>query len=89
LNIKTTDHVVVYDSWTMNLFGLRAVWMFEAMGHTRVRALDGGFKKWEAEGRPCESTDNSVTEDDFAYKLNDEKYKDLGEMERITGGEDF
>ncbi len=45
--------IVVYD--TYGLFSAaRAWWMFRAMGHGDVAVLNGGFKKWKAEGRPIE-----------------------------------
>src|SRR5205807_10564160 len=54
LGIGNGDTVVVYDSggWVA---GPRAWWMFLSYGHTNVRLLDGGLKKWRAEGRPVES----------------------------------
>ena len=30
----------------------RVHWMLKYFGATSVRILDGGFKKWSAEGRP-------------------------------------
>ncbi|ABA05743.1 Rhodanese-related sulfurtransferase [Nitrobacter winogradskyi Nb-255] len=54
LGISSKDTVVVYDNggW---LAGPRAWWMFLSFGHAGVRVLDGGLKKWRAEGRPVES----------------------------------
>ncbi|GEC14592.1 thiosulfate sulfurtransferase [Nitrobacter winogradskyi] len=54
LGISSKDTVVVYDNggW---LAGPRAWWMFLSFGHADVRVLDGGLKKWRAEGRPVES----------------------------------
>jgi thiosulfate/3-mercaptopyruvate sulfurtransferase len=54
LGIGNGDTVVVYDAggWVA---GPRAWWMFLAYGHDKVRVLDGGLKKWIAEGRPTES----------------------------------
>jgi thiosulfate/3-mercaptopyruvate sulfurtransferase len=51
LGIGNDDTVVVYDAggWVA---GPRAWWMFLAYGHDKVRVLDGGLKKWIAEGRP-------------------------------------
>ncbi|MDO9060241.1 MAG: sulfurtransferase, partial [Bradyrhizobium sp.] len=48
------DTVVIYDSggWVA---APRAWWMFLAFGHRKVRVLDGGLKKWVAEGRKVES----------------------------------
>jgi thiosulfate/3-mercaptopyruvate sulfurtransferase len=45
---------VVYDSggWVA---APRAWWMFLSFGHSNVRVLNGGLKKWRAEGRPVES----------------------------------
>lgn len=83
LGVKKTDHVVLYDTWAMNMFGYRAAWMFQAMGHDRVRVLDGGFNKWVSEGQPVESTDETVTEADFAYSCVPSKIKKLEEIENI------
>jgi len=54
LGIGDADIVVVYDSggWVA---GPRAWWMFLSYGHDKVRVLDGGLKKWRAEGRAVES----------------------------------
>lgn len=54
LGIGNDDTVVVYDAggWVA---APRAWWMFLSFGHRNVRVLDGGLKKWLAEGRPVES----------------------------------
>ncbi|MBV9563891.1 MAG: 3-mercaptopyruvate sulfurtransferase [Bradyrhizobium sp.] len=54
LGIGNGDTVVVYDSggWVA---APRAWWMFLSYGHRDIRVLDGGLKKWRAEGRPVES----------------------------------
>jgi thiosulfate/3-mercaptopyruvate sulfurtransferase len=54
LGIGNDDTVVLYDSggWVA---APRAWWMFLAFSHTNVRVLDGGLKKWVAEGRKVES----------------------------------
>ena len=54
LGISNADTVVVYDSggWVA---GPRAWWMFLSYGHDKVFVLDGGLKKWRAEGRAVES----------------------------------
>jgi thiosulfate/3-mercaptopyruvate sulfurtransferase len=45
--------VVVYD--TVGVFSSpRVWWSFRAMGHAKVYVLDGGLKKWVAEGHPVE-----------------------------------
>lgn len=54
LGVGNGDTVVVYDAggWTA---APRAWWMFVSFGHHDVRILDGGLKKWRAEGRPVET----------------------------------
>ena len=65
LGIGNSDMVVVYDAggWVA---GPRAWWMFLCYGHSRVRVLDGGLKKWRAEARPVES--GAVTPKPAAFK---------------------
>jgi thiosulfate/3-mercaptopyruvate sulfurtransferase len=54
LGISSGDTVVVYDSGAW-VAAPRAWWMFLAFGHRDVKVLDGGLKKWRAEGRAVES----------------------------------
>jgi thiosulfate/3-mercaptopyruvate sulfurtransferase len=51
LGIGNDDTVVLYDAggWVA---APRGWWMFLSFGHKNVRVLDGGLKKWLAEGRP-------------------------------------
>jgi thiosulfate/3-mercaptopyruvate sulfurtransferase len=51
MGISNETDVVVYDTPGMVSAG-RGWWTFLAMGHDRVRVLDGGLKAWLAEGRP-------------------------------------
>ena len=46
--------VIVYDSVGIGQ-APRAWWMFRIMGHTDVAVLNGGLKKWKAEGRDIDS----------------------------------
>ncbi|MBH5368678.1 3-mercaptopyruvate sulfurtransferase [Bradyrhizobium glycinis] len=54
LGIGNSDTVVLYDAggWVA---APRAWWMFLSYGHSNVRILNGGLKKWRAEGRATES----------------------------------
>jgi thiosulfate/3-mercaptopyruvate sulfurtransferase len=54
LDIGNDDRIVVYDKAGM-FSAARAWWMLKAMGHDKVSILDGGFPKWEKEGRPAAS----------------------------------
>jgi thiosulfate/3-mercaptopyruvate sulfurtransferase len=65
LGIGNDDTVVAYDSggWVA---APRAWWMFLSYGHGKIKVLDGGLKKWMAEGRAVES--GAVTPKPKAFK---------------------
>lgn len=46
------DHTVVLYGDSNNWFAAYAFWLFQMFGHQDVRLLNGGRKKWEADGRP-------------------------------------
>ena len=53
LGVGDGHQVVVYDG--MGLFSAARIWwLFKLMGQDEVAVLDGGFAKWQAEGRPVE-----------------------------------
>ena len=54
LGIGDDTHVVVYDH-AGGQFATRLWWALTYYGHDRVSVLDGGWKKWSAEGRPATS----------------------------------
>ena len=47
-------HVVAY-STANHWWATRLWWMLRVFGHDRACVLDGGFQKWQREGRPVES----------------------------------
>jgi len=51
MGIGDGTRVIVYDSEGL-YSAARVWWMFRAMGHEDVAVLNGGLKKWKAEGRP-------------------------------------
>jgi thiosulfate/3-mercaptopyruvate sulfurtransferase len=53
VGVGAGDCVVVYDASAPGIMsGGRAWWMLRVFGHHNVAMLDGGLKKWRAEGRP-------------------------------------
>src|SRR4051794_34454094 len=54
LGIGDDDRVVVYDGAGLSSAG-RAWWMLRLFGHRDVVLLNGGFPKWQAEGRPVDT----------------------------------
>lgn len=56
LGIANDTMVVAYDASDAGLFSAaRAWWMLRAMGHDRVAVLDGGLRKWLADGYPVDT----------------------------------
>src|SRR4051794_39668346 len=56
LGIASGVQVVAYDQEN-GMFASRLWWLLRWLGHDAVAVLDGGFKKWVAEGRPVQSGD--------------------------------
>lgn len=54
MGIGSDTRVVVYDTEGLYSAG-RVWWMFRIMGHDNVAVLNGGLKKWKAEGRPVDA----------------------------------
>lgn len=69
LGVGNDNTIVVYDGSGANLSAGRAWWMFRAFGHDRVAVLDGGSKKWRAEGRAMERGIPRVEPAVFSAKL--------------------
>jgi thiosulfate/3-mercaptopyruvate sulfurtransferase len=49
------DSFVVTYSTTNHWWATRLWWMLRVFGHERTAVLDGGFQKWQAEGRTIET----------------------------------
>jgi thiosulfate/3-mercaptopyruvate sulfurtransferase len=54
LGIGDDTHVITYAT-ANHWWATRLWWMLRVFGHDHVSVLDGGFQKWQREGRPLES----------------------------------
>jgi thiosulfate/3-mercaptopyruvate sulfurtransferase len=79
LGIGNDDTVVVYDSGSW-VAAPRAWWMFLSYGHRNVRVLDGGLKKWRAEGRPVESGEVKPKPATFKASYDDKRVRSIEQM---------
>ncbi len=52
LGVSNEHAVVVYDGSGQNFSAPRLWWMLRTLGHAQVAVLDGGYPKWQTEGRP-------------------------------------
>ena len=78
-------HVVAYDSEGL-YSAARVWWMFRAMGHQEVSVLNGGLKKWKAEGRTLEDGEpRRRSERHFTAMLNAELVRDVSDVKALIG----
>jgi thiosulfate/3-mercaptopyruvate sulfurtransferase len=84
LGIGSGDRVVVYDVRGV-VSAARVWWTFRAFGHDAVAVLDGGLKKWRAEGRPVESGTPKPAPRQFNARLRPELVRDLDAMHTNLG----
>ena len=66
----TKDTTVVIYGDSNNWFAAWALWQMKVYGHKDVRLMDGGRKKWIAEGRDMETTANKATPAPQAYEAS-------------------
>ncbi|PTY00798.1 sulfurtransferase [Verrucomicrobia bacterium LW23] len=71
----TPDTTVILYGDNNNWFAAWGAWVFNLYGHTNVKLLDGGRKKWEAEKRPLETTTPSVKPTQYTVKAVNEKLR--------------
>jgi thiosulfate/3-mercaptopyruvate sulfurtransferase len=85
MGIGDGTRVVVYD--TEGLYSAARVWwMFRAMGHEDVAVLNGGMKKWKAEGRPI--TDEASPKRQprhFTPRVNAALVRDADDVKALIG----
>lgn len=62
--VNAASHVVIYDDQG-NRFAARVFYVLEFFGHMHVRILNGGFAKWQWEGRPTTTEVPRVVLGDF------------------------
>lgn len=83
--VDNDTDVVVYDT-AGGMWAARLWWMLRVFGHDRVAVLDGGWAKWEGEGRPVSTEAPApVTATGFEANLRPELLATLDEVARISG----
>lgn len=69
LGIDENTDIVTYDGFD-SLYATRIWWVLNYYGHTKVRVLNGGWKKWMAEGRPMNGNEVRFPAKTFTPKPN-------------------
>lgn len=91
LGVGRGDCVIAYDASAPGVMSAgRAWWMLRVFGHENVALLDGGLKKWKAEGRPLSAEMPAArTAAPFVARLNRALVRTLSDMQALvqTGSE--
>ncbi len=80
LGLGDGSRIVVYDGSDQLLSATRVWWMFRVFGHNDVAILDGGMRKWLAEGRPVEDYPPHPRERHFTARMNSLLVRDVEQM---------
>jgi len=87
LGIGAGMQVVAYDQ-DNGMFASRLWWMLRWMGHEAVAVLDGGFRKWIAEGRPADTSNNARPAGRFTGSPRPAMTADVREVTALIGRRD-
>ncbi len=79
LGLGDGSRIVVYDNSPLRS-SARAWWMLRVFGAHEVAILDGGFAKWQAEGRPIESGKPVVRHRHFTVWQDNSLVRTLDQM---------
>ncbi len=83
MGVGDGHQVVVYD--THGLFSAARVWwLFRLMGHDDVAVLDGGFPKWQAEGREIEDLPPVIRDRHMTVRRQNYMVRDVTQVSAAT-----
>lgn len=85
MGIGDGDRVIVYDARGV-VSAARVWWMFRVFGHERVAVLDGGLRRWRAEGRPLESGEPQPAARSYTPRFRPELVRGLPEVRAALAG---
>ena len=79
LGINNNTKIIVYDTYGI-FTAPRVWWNFRYMGHDNVYVLDGGLKKWLAEGRKTSNETALIEQSNFVARSKPELIKDFDQV---------
>ena len=85
--IDETAHVIVHDEGRSTA-APRVFWTLEYYGHPNVSVLDGGFTKWEAEGRDVRTETPDITPVTFTVEPRPDRLSTKQSLLADLGRED-
>jgi thiosulfate/3-mercaptopyruvate sulfurtransferase len=85
MGIGNDTRVIVYDTEGLYSAG-RVWWMFRSMGHDNVAVLNGGMKKWKAEGRALSDQAAAArASKSFTARFRPELVRDAAAVKALIG----
>ena len=79
MGVGDGHQVVVYDGSGLSS-AARVWWLFRLMGQTNVAVLDGGFPKWQAEGREVEDMPPMVRDRHMTVRVQNHLVRDVTQV---------
>lgn len=84
VGVTLAKKIVFYDD-VSGMLAARGVWMLMYFSHQNVRMLDGGIKKWQADGLALETKTNGFSPANFDGKLNPKILADYDYVKQNLG----
>lgn len=79
MGVGNKHQVVVYDGAGVNS-AARVWWLFRLMGQNNIAVLDGGFPKWQAEGRETEDLPPVVRDRHMTVRVQNALRRDVTQV---------
>jgi thiosulfate/3-mercaptopyruvate sulfurtransferase len=83
MGVGDGHQVVVYDGAGI-MSAPRVWWLFRLMGHENVTVLDGGFPKWQAEGRAIEDLPPVVKDRHLTVRFQNHLVRDVTQVSQAS-----
>ena len=83
LGVGDGHQIVVYDGAGL-MSAARVWWLFRLMGHRDVAVLDGGFPKWQAEGRALEDMPPVVKDRHLTVRFQNHLVRDVTQVSQAS-----
>ena len=85
--ISESSKLVLYDR-SGSAWAARLWWMFRSMGCEGAAVLDGGWRRWSAEGRAVSTDAPTYTPTTFSPTVDPARFADLGEVRAFIDASD-
>lgn len=79
MGVGDGHQIVVYDGAGL-MSAARVWWLFRLMGHQDIAVLDGGFPKWQAEGREVEDMAPVVRDRHMTVRVQNQLVRDVTQV---------